>query len=82
MQYPQGIAAERTTVFPPLAEAELEVPNSRTLDRDLGVMPWGPVPVDRRHGLPLAVAVMVGVVAAAVAQVDTARKSNIALAII
>jgi hypothetical protein len=77
MQDPERITTEPTVVIPPLAEAEVQVPDCRPLDRELGVVPRRPIAIHRRHGLMLSVTVMVGVVAPAVAQVDAADKSNV-----
>jgi hypothetical protein len=76
---PERIAAERPCVVPAFAEGEFQVPDGRPLDRQLSVMPWRSVPVHGRHRLALAVAVMVGVVAPAVAEVDPANEGNVAL---
>ena len=79
MQNPEGIAAQRASVIPSFAEAEFEVSDGGTLDRELGVMPGRSRSIDRRHRLVLPVAVVVGIVAPAVAQVDAAHEGNIAL---
>jgi hypothetical protein len=79
MQDPKGIAAQRASVIPPFAEAEFEVPDGRTLDRELSVMPGRSWPIHRRHGLVLPIAVVVGSVAPTVAEVDAASEGNVAL---
>ncbi len=77
MKDPQGIAAERTSVLPAFAETEFQVPDGRTLDRDLGIVPGRGRPVDRRHRLALPVALMIGIVAPAVTEIDAADESNV-----
>ena len=66
------VAAQRGRVLPPLAEHRLHVEDRRALDRHLDVVPGRrrAVLVRELHGL--RVAVVVGVVAARVAQVDPA----------
>jgi hypothetical protein len=76
---PDRIATERASIIPPFAEAEFQVSDGRALDRDLSVMPGRSFPVHRRHGLALLVAMMVGVIAPAVAQVDATDEGNVAI---
>jgi hypothetical protein len=78
---PEGITAERAWIIPPFPEAEFQVSDGRTLDRDLSVMPGRPFAVHRRHGLTLLVAMMVGVIAPAVAQVDATNEGNVAVTV-
>src|SRR5450759_3808188 len=77
MEYPDGVATERASVRPPLAEREVQVSDSRSLDRHLDVMPWWGRSVQRRHRLALRVAEMPSIVAAAVTEVDPADKGDV-----
>src|ERR1700694_5110570 len=65
-------------VIPAFAKTEFQIPYGRPLDCQLRVMPRRSRPVHRSHLLVLPVAVMVGIVAPAVAQVDASNKGNVA----
>jgi hypothetical protein len=73
------IAGQRSRILPSLTEDGLHVADSRTVDRELHVMPRWPVPVNGRDRLGLPVPRVRGVVAAAVTQVDPADKCHVQL---
>ena len=75
---PAGVEGERGAVLPPLAERRLDVVDRRPLDRHLDVVPGGGRAVGPRQVHRLPVAVVLGVVAPAVAQVDAADVGDVA----
>jgi hypothetical protein len=72
------VATQRTAVLPTFAEAEFQVAHSRSVDRQLRVMPRRPRPVDRRHRLVLPVTGVLLFIAPAVTQVDAAHEGHVA----
>ena len=77
----ERIAAERAMVIPTFTKTEFQIPYCRPMDRQLRVMPRGSRPIYRSHFLMLPVAVMVGIVAPAVAQVDASNKGDVAFSL-
>ncbi len=75
----EGVAVERGRVLPPLAEDRLDVVHGRSGDGGHDVVPRRGVAVLRRHRRQrLRVAVVGGVVATGVAQVDAADVGDVA----
>jgi hypothetical protein len=72
-----GIARQRRRVGPPFAERRLDVADGRAADRHLDVVPGRALAVLRGHGHRLRVAEVLGVVPAAVAQVDAAHVGDV-----
>ena len=79
MQHPNGVAAKPAAVIPTFPEAEFQVSDGWTVNSDLGVVPGWLFAIDGCHLLVLSVAVMVGVVAPAVTEVDSADECDVAL---
>lgn len=71
------VSAQQRRVFPPLAEHSLKVADGRPAHRELHVVPGRAGAVHRRHGLALNVPVVVGPIAPAVAQVDSADERDV-----
>jgi hypothetical protein len=74
-----GVAGQRLAVLPALPEHRLDVADHRPAQRDHHVVPRRPRPVHRGHRLALRIAAVVGVVAAAVAEVDPADERDVEL---
>ena len=72
-----GQARHRCRVLPPLAEGLLRLPHRRTLQLQLHVVVGGVGPVDGIGSDALPVATVIGVVAAAVVEVDAAEERPI-----
>jgi hypothetical protein len=68
---------QRSGIFPSLTKGEVQIVNGWSADEELYVVPRGMISVSRVELDHLAVAVMRGVIATSVAEVDAANEGDV-----